>query len=140
MTFVLHPNFSNKLFVAALPLCTVLLENNANYPWLILVPRRDNMCHIVDLTYPDQLQLLQELNMAQRIMLAEFSPDRLNVAALGNKTPQLHIHVIARFTGDPAWPEAVWGEVCPAIPYTPEQAVARRVRLSEKFDVYHNPV
>jgi diadenosine tetraphosphate (Ap4A) HIT family hydrolase len=108
MTFALHPNLAQKTFVADLPLCRLLLEDEKHYPWLLLVPRRPVISKLIDLSPGDQLQCLQELDWAQRVMWDLFKPTQLNVAAIGNKTPQLHIHVIARFEDDPAWPSTVW--------------------------------
>ena len=120
MTFELHPNFRGKAFVIDLPLCRVLLEDESHYPWVILVPRRMNCSRIMDLRKEDQLQLLQELDWAQRILWENFQPKQLNVAALGNKTPQLHVHVLARRENDPAWPQTVWDHPDRA-PYSSEQ-------------------
>lgn len=86
----------------------MLLENEKNYPWLILVPRRNDVSRIIDLSNDDQVQLMKELDLVQRMMWNEFKPTQLNVAAIGNKTPQLHVHVIARYETDPAWPNTVW--------------------------------
>jgi diadenosine tetraphosphate (Ap4A) HIT family hydrolase len=108
MPFTLHPNLQKKLFVADLPLCRVLLEDERHYPWLLLVPRQPDISRMMDLSPPDQLQLMQELDFAQKVMWEEFRPVQLNVAAIGNKTPQLHIHLIARYDNDPAWPLTVW--------------------------------
>lgn len=108
MTFTLHPNLISKTFVCDLPLCRVLLENEKHYPWLFLVPRLPDVSRMMDLQSSDQWQLMQELDVAQKILWKEFRPKQINVAALGNKTPQLHVHVIARFLDDPAWPGAVW--------------------------------
>ena len=108
MTFSLHPNLANKIEVFQLPLCTVLLEDECHYPWLLLVPRRANAARMMDLLVADQHQLMVELNVAQKIVWEVFFPDQINVAAIGNKTPQLHVHVIARFHSDPAWPGTVW--------------------------------
>ncbi|MBX9923300.1 MAG: HIT domain-containing protein [Rhabdochlamydiaceae bacterium] len=108
MTFTLHPNLLRKTFVCDLPLCQVLLEDESHYPWLFLVPRRPNIARMMDLSPLDQRQLMEELDLAQKILWEEFHPTQINVAALGNKTPQLHVHVIARFLDDPAWPGAVW--------------------------------
>lgn len=108
MTFELHPNLVKKIFLTDLSLCRVLLEDEKHYPWLFLVPRRPNISRIMDLSSEDQLQLIKELDLVQQIMWEEFQPTQLNVAAIGNKTPQLHIHVIARFADDPAWPSTVW--------------------------------
>lgn len=106
--FELHPNLASKTFITDLPLCRVLLEDESHYPWIFLVPRRPHVSRIMDLTPEDQLQLLKELDLAQKIIWEKFQPTQINVAAIGNKTPQLHIHVIARFTTDPAWPGTVW--------------------------------
>lgn len=108
MSFTLHPNLSKKIFVIDLPLCRVLMENEVHYPWIFLVPRRESVAKIMDLQPQDQQQLLSELDKAQSILWALFTPTQINVAAIGNKTPQLHIHVIARYADDPAWPETVW--------------------------------
>lgn len=108
MTFELHPNLAKKCFITDLPLCRVLLEDEQYYPWLMLVPRRPNIARIMDLSLDDQMQLIKELDEVQKMMWSTFQPTQLNVAAIGNKTPQLHIHVIARFADDPAWPGTVW--------------------------------
>ncbi len=106
--FELHPNLVSKAFVIDLPLCRVFLEDEKNYPWLLLVPRRTAVSKMMDLKPEDQQQLFLELDMAQKVLWEIFHPHQLNVAALGNKTPQLHFHVIARRTDDPAWPSTVW--------------------------------
>lgn len=108
MPFDLHPNLVKKIFITDLSLCRVLLEDELHYPWLFLVPRRPNISRIMELSPSDQLQLIKELDFVQRVMWEEFQPTQLNVAAIGNKTPQLHIHVIARHLDDPAWPHTVW--------------------------------
>lgn len=108
MTFDMHPSLAKKIFLTEWPLCHVLLENEQHYPWLILVPRRAQVSRMMDLSPADQLQLMKELDEAQKMLWEEFQPTQLNVAAIGNKTPQLHIHVIARFADDPAWPGTVW--------------------------------
>lgn len=108
MAFKIHQNFCSRVYLSDLPLCKVLLENEKHYPWLLLVPKRANIGKIMDLCWEDQLELLKELDFVQKILFKKFSPSQINVAAIGNKTPQLHIHVIARFTDDPAWPNTVW--------------------------------
>ena len=108
MTFELHPNLSSKIFIADLPLCRLLLHDESQYPWLILVPRRANISRMMELSIGDQQQLMLEIDLAQNVLWKEFNPTQLNVAAIGNKTPQLHVHVIARFSTDPAWPGTVW--------------------------------
>ncbi len=99
----------DTLPVGDLPLCHVLLINDANYPWLLLVPRRRGAVEIADLEYVEQAQLMTEIAHASRTMKAMTSCDKINVAALGNVVAQLHVHVIARRCGDAAWPKPVWG-------------------------------
>lgn len=118
--FTLHPNLAKKIHVADLPLCRVLLENESHYPWLLLVPRRPTTSRLIDLSPSDQLQLLKELDLAQQIIWKTFNPTQLNVAAIGNKTPQLHIHVMGRYDTDPAWPQTVWDHPV-RTPYTEEK-------------------
>ena len=108
MSFALHPHLANKIFVQDLPLCRVLLEDEQAYPWLFLVPRRMAISRMMDLEPQDQLQLMQELHLAQTIVWELFHPTQINVASIGNKTPQLHMHVIGRYVNDPAWPATVW--------------------------------
>lgn len=109
------------------PLCRVLLARDANYPWLILVPRRERLRELHELCAEDLAQAMREVVAASSSLERCFDPDKLNVAALGNQVPQLHIHVVARYDTDPAWPNPVWGTVPPAA-YTPER-LEERLRL-----------
>ncbi|MBB64870.1 MAG: hypothetical protein CMO81_07370 [Waddliaceae bacterium] len=120
MPFELHPNLKNKLFITDLKLSRVLLEDNSHYPWIFLVPRRENISKIMDLTAQDQIQLLHEMDYAQNVFEHLFHPTQINVAAIGNKTPQLHLHIIARDSEDPAWPGTVWDHTAKK-PYTEEK-------------------
>ena len=123
--WTLHPQLeSDAGAVGDLPLSRLLLANDANYPWLLLVPRRAGASEIIDLAESDQIQLATEIAAVSRALKAVASCDKLNVAALGNVVPQLHVHVIARRRGDPAWPKPVWG-AAPARDYDP----AARERL-----------
>lgn len=99
-----------------LPLSRLLLMNDANFPWLILVPRRTGAVEILDLDETGRRQLVDEIALVSGALKQVTQCDKLNVAALGNVVPQLHVHVIARRTTDRAWPRPVWG-VAPAIPY-----------------------
>ena len=103
------------------PLCHLLLMNDQNYPWFILVPDRDNIREIYQLESADRSQLLKESCRLSEFVMTAFKGDKLNVAALGNQVPQLHLHHIVRYESDPAWPGPIWGKY-PALPY-PEQAV-----------------
>ena len=95
--------------IGDLSLCRVLLMNDAQYPWVILVPQRENVREIFELSDADQHQLMRESNAVAKAMSGHFKAEKMNVAALGNMVPQLHIHHIARFSHDAAWPKPVWG-------------------------------
>lgn len=97
-------------------LCSLLLLNDANYPWFILLPNRENITEMHQLSLADQQQLMAESMFFSLCLEQAFQPDKLNIAALGNIVPQLHIHHIARFTTDACWPAPVWGAVTP-VPY-----------------------
>jgi diadenosine tetraphosphate (Ap4A) HIT family hydrolase len=99
--------------IGDLPLCKVLVIKDANYPWLMLVPRRPEKVEIIDLDEVEQAQLMAEVSRVARALKDITKCDKLNIAALGNMVPQLHVHVIARRTGDAAWPRPVWGVVPP---------------------------
>ena len=121
--------------IGDLPLSRVLVVNDANYPWLMLVPRRADVKDLVDLNEVEQGQLMTEINRVARALQDITKPDKLNIAALGNVVPQLHVHVIARRTTDPAWPRPVWG-VVPPVPHDPQEiehfirALRRQIWLS----------
>lgn len=117
MTFELDPRLdADTLPVIDWALSTVRLMNDSRYPWLILVPRRPGMRDIIDLSPSDRHQLNEEIDHATRALQSLTVADKMNVASLGNMVQQLHIHVIARFENDDAWPKPVWG-VHPATPY-----------------------
>lgn len=134
MNFELHPNLLKKDFVVDLPLCKILLENESHYPWILLVPRRSNVSRIMDLEQMDQLQFLKELDLSQKVLWNSFSLTQLNVAAIGNKTPQLHIHIIGRRSIDPAWPHTVWDHQ-EKLAYTSQEKEAIIERLRAAFAV-----
>ena len=102
------------------PLSHLLLMKDSNYPWFILVPDRDNITEIHQLKDKDQQQLIAESSILCRIIEQQFKADKINIAALGNLVPQLHLHHIVRYTTDAAWPAPVWGKL-PAKPYTDEE-------------------
>ena len=114
--------------VIDLTLCDVRLMDDANHPWLVLVPRVAGATEIIDLEPEQRARLTQEIDAAARALKALFKPHKLNVAALGNLVPQLHVHVIARYTDDIAWPRPVWG-AANARPYAPEDLVERVAAL-----------
>ena len=100
-------------------MCALLLLNDANYPWFILLPQREQITEIHQLNLQDQQQLLKESTFFSQCLEDLFQPDKLNIAALGNVVSQLHIHHIARFKTDACWPAPVWGAVDP-ITYSPD--------------------
>ena len=123
--FALHPQLADDTApVIELQLCEVRLMDDANHPWLVLVPRVADITEIIDLDPAQRTQLTAEIDTACRALRALFKPDKLNVAALGNLVPQLHVHVIARYRSDIAWPRPVWGNAT-ARPYTPEELIER---------------
>jgi diadenosine tetraphosphate (Ap4A) HIT family hydrolase len=95
--------------IGALPFSELLLMDDARFPWVILVPRIAGARELIDLDEGDQRLLLGEIDRVARVLDSLLHPDKLNIAALGNVVPQLHVHVIARFTSDAAWPNPVWG-------------------------------
>jgi len=119
LTFTLDPRLAaDTAPVGDLALSRVLLMNDANYPWLILVPRLPDVTELIDLEENAQVQLTAEIARASAALKAVTACDKLNVAALGNVVPQLHVHVIARRRDDAAWPKPVWG-AAPAKAYAP---------------------
>ena len=113
-------------------LCHVLLMRDANYPWCVLVPDRKGMTEVFDLTDEDQKQLNLESNTLLAFLKKEFKADKMNVAALGNVVPQLHVHHIVRYKTDIAWPAPVWGAY-PAKEYSQEELAERVHRLVKGF-------
>src|SRR5262249_19551930 len=108
----LHPQLEQDTEpVGDLPLSRLLLNNDSNYPWLLLVPRRPGAREIIDLEEKDQSQLMSEIAHTSRALKDVTDCYKLNVAAIGNMVPQLHVHIVARRRDDPAWPKPVWGTV-----------------------------
>ncbi|HZP69838.1 MAG TPA: HIT family protein [Pseudolabrys sp.] len=120
----LHPQLAEDTVpVGDLPLARVLLAKDANYPWLILVPRLPGLVELTDPDEHTQVQLLAEISATARVLKNVTQCDKLNIAALGNQVPQLHVHVIARRRTDAAWPKPVWG-VRPPLAYEKERQSA----------------
>jgi diadenosine tetraphosphate (Ap4A) HIT family hydrolase len=110
----LHPQLArDTVAIGELPLSRVLLMNDANYPWLLLVPRRLGLIELIDLDELDRAQLISEIWRVSRSLKAISACDKLNVAAIGNLVPQLHIHIVARRRTDFVWPKPVWGLLPP---------------------------
>ena len=116
--FALDPRLAANTFVVGeTPLSQLLLMNDARYPWLILVPWRCDVTEPFELSKAHQAQLWRETMRLSEAMKAHFAADKLNIAALGNQVARLHVHHIARFHADDAWPGPVWG-VGNAVPYS----------------------
>jgi diadenosine tetraphosphate (Ap4A) HIT family hydrolase len=129
--YELHPQLAADTHpLATFSLCDLRLMDDANYPWLILVPRVPLARELLDLDAAQRHQLTDEIDRAGHLLRDVFLPHKLNVAALGNLVPQLHVHVIARYENDPAWPAPVWGRVA-ARPYAPEGLVERISQLRD---------
>jgi len=108
-SFTLDPRLENdSVFICDWNLSHVRLHRNAAFPWLLLMPRRDGMRDIIDLSEPDQEEFLREIRFASQVMKKLYDPTKLNVANLGNIVSQLHVHVVARFDTDEAWPGPIW--------------------------------
>lgn len=127
--FELHPRLADDtIAIGRFDLSLLLLSKDANYPWCILVPQREDVFEIHHLSEDDQLQLMRESCRLAEVMTSLFDAHKMNVAALGNVVRQLHIHHIARFSDDPAWPQPIWGKV-PMTVYTNRELVERTKRL-----------
>lgn len=125
----LHPQLANDTHpLAQLDLSELRLMDDANHPWLILVPRIAEAVEWIDLDEAEQARLNAEITLACHALQSVFRPHKLNIASLGNLVPQLHVHVIARFEEDIAWPRPVWGTAT-AKPYSPEALIERIRRL-----------
>ncbi len=132
--FTLHPKLeADTKQVLDLPLCRVRLMNDARFPWLILVPRRPDVREIHALDPADRFQLMEESCGCAAALERDVGALKMNVAALGNMVPQLHVHVIARFEEDAAWPGPVWciGDAAPYDPEIMEASVTRYARAIE---------
>ena len=126
MAEIHHQLQKDCAIIGCFSLCHLLLAKDANYPWFILVPDRDGVSEIFQLSAQDQQQLMIESSQLSEVLADKFQADKINIAALGNMVPQLHIHHVVRYRNDVAWPAPIWGAV-PAKPYT-ESELSERVR------------
>jgi diadenosine tetraphosphate (Ap4A) HIT family hydrolase len=128
VAFTLHPTLAQDcVHLRDLALCRVLLMNNQVFPWLVLVPMRDHIRELFELAPQDYRDVMEEVRHVSRLFADYTAAHKMNVAALGNMVPQLHIHVIARFRHDPAWPQPVWNSGIDGTPYPP-QAMAGLIK------------
>jgi diadenosine tetraphosphate (Ap4A) HIT family hydrolase len=122
MAFTIDNRVSSTCFeLGDWALSRVLLKNNAEFPWLILVPRIENITEIAQLSQQSRYVLMDEINQLSSIVSTYFKPDKLNIGTLGNIVSQLHIHVVGRFTTDSLWPHGIWQEGQPNIVYSQEK-------------------
>ncbi|WP_417465724.1 HIT domain-containing protein [Kordiimonas sp.] len=132
--FELHPQLlADTVEICTLRLCRVLIMNDSTYPWLVLVPERVEVREIHALSAADQQTLMREISHVASVMETLFKADKMNVAALGNMVPQLHVHIIARYEGDAAWPGPVWGKV-PAKAYEPAACADTITKIIEALE------
>ena len=131
--FTLHPKLeAESSFITDLDLCRLLLINDSHYPWTVLVPMINDATEIYKLDSDDQTLLWRESALLCKTMDELFKPDKMNVAAIGNMVPQLHLHHVARIRTDQAWPAPVWG-YAQASPYTPELNQKRVTMIKEEL-------
>ena len=131
--FQLHPQLSNDSYVIAdFPLSRLLLCNDSVFPWFILVPRVEGIQDIYQLDWQQQQQLLNESSLLSELLMQEFKGDKMNVAALGNVVPQLHLHHIVRYTNDVCWPKPIWGQQA-LTPYTDQELETIKNRIIPKL-------
>lgn len=132
-SFILHPQLAADTYlVGDLALSRVLLMDDTRFPWLILVPRRADMRDWIDLIPADRHHLLDEVDLCSLALRARHRPDKLNLGALGNLVAQLHVHVIARFAHDAAWPRPVWG-IGTRVPYSAQAAASHIADLRSRL-------
>ena len=128
--FELHPDLKRDgIVIGQFPLSLVLLINDSAYPWFVLVPKRAGIKDAIDLEHADYQQLSEESRLFSVALKQIFSAEKLNIAALGNMTPQLHVHHIVRSSSDPAWPNPIWG-FQPLTAYTSDEVDAIREKLA----------
>jgi len=119
--FELHCKLAEDCFqIGDFSLCRLLMMNNHHLPWFILVPRVENITEIYQLSGADQAQLTIESSVLSKTLVSVFEADKMNIAALGNVVPQLHIHHVVRYQSDPVWPDPVWGKLT-AAPYNDDE-------------------
>jgi diadenosine tetraphosphate (Ap4A) HIT family hydrolase len=115
--FKIHKKFEKTThYIADLKLCQVRLQDNAKFPWIMLIPKRNKVSQILDLNRKDQIRLMDEIQYCSKIMKKNFPCDNLNVEKVGNIVPQLHIHIVPRHKKDSSWPLSIW--VVKGKPYT----------------------
>ena len=135
MSFKLDPILErDSHYLTELKLCQIRLMDNCNYPWLILIPMKNNIIEITDFEQTDYDLFNQEIRKVAKILQNEFKPDKLNIATIGNVVPQMHVHIIARFKNDTLFPKTVWGSQF--LPYDEESLKAIKDILVKAITIY----
>lgn len=124
---------ASSIFIENGPLSSIYLKNDATFPWIILVPRQENVQEIYQLSDANRYILMNEITELSTIMQVFFKPDKLNIGALGNIVSQLHIHIVARFKTDKLWPEGIWQSTVTSVPYTSIKITELTDMLREKI-------
>ena len=136
MSFQLHPNLKRDcVFVGGFELCQLLMMNDCQYPWFLLVPQKPDLTELYQLEKPDRQLLIEESSWLAENLALLYQADKMNIAAIGNLVPQLHIHHIVRYKNDKAWPAPVWGKFA-AVPYTEQQMSENLVLVKERLGRY----
>ncbi|MBQ7632969.1 MAG: HIT family protein [Alphaproteobacteria bacterium] len=131
MAFQLVAGLAAKDYVTDLKLCRVLFEDNKYYPWIFLVPKKENTKNMTNLTMEERFQLMREIALAESVMFKLFPCEQDNVAMIGNMTPQLHVHIVCRKKGDPEWPDTVWNRTTGQ--YDPAQKAEIIAKIKAEF-------
>ena len=133
--FQLHPRLKQDcITIGRFDLCQLLMMNDSQYPWFILVPEKADIKEIYQLSKSDQHTLTQESSYLAENLATLFNADKMNIAAIGNLVPQLHIHHVFRYQGDKAWPAPIWGKFA-AVPYTPQQITDNIDRVKKQLKI-----
>ncbi len=129
MTFHLHPRLKEDcIALGQFELSQLLMMNDSQFPWFILVPQKENIREIFELTKSERILLMEESSYLAEKLASEYQADKMNIAAIGNLVPQLHVHHIVRYQHDKAWPMPVWGKFS-AVPYSGQQILENQKRL-----------
>jgi diadenosine tetraphosphate (Ap4A) HIT family hydrolase len=137
LDFIDQRLINDSIVIAKLDLSYLLLYNDSNYPWLILVPKVNEIYDLTDLEFSDQQKLLKEINICSDFLKKNFTVDKLNIASLGNIVKQLHIHIIARTKNDQAFPKPVWGFADPK-KYSDSQVNEIIIKIKNYLINYYN--
>ena len=134
-TFALHPRLKEDcIAIGRFDLCQLLMMNDSQYPWFILVPEKAGIKEIYQLSKPERHTLTEESSFLSEHLAALYQADKMNIAAIGNLVPQLHIHHVVRYRTDKAWPAPIWGKF-DAVPYTQQQIAIDIARVKARLKI-----